>query len=739
MIEGSPYNNNMIVDEVTAEAVGQAIIDAKKDLVEEVHVDLVIYISDLKYGDWVRILDSYSGVDTTQRIKKITRSYNAQQGESVGIEIGMPFDNYEMLIKDLTKGDVDEEPEMSKQGGALRLTANDPPGNWIRHDPGQWYDTTGAFQKKSKGAVPFWTGADNPATGTYKKALIQISNAGSVTYKVGTQETTAGAAEGTTVSADALNTPLGEVILKGKSGSVGNYVVEDVYSSDDAGKSYIYRDVRPIVGSSSTGIGGSSPWEVSGSYSQLITARAIDMQGYEITNLADLKGSLNADFSLHGSNSTDDALVEFLQWDHSSEQIVVNRNIDLYDASTISPRLKFRVPLSEGYTGFYVDYHSVDGLLRFRDATAGTSVMTLSDAGKLNLWDDLWLVKGKEINFGSPNTAYIYQDAATNDLKFYDTVLGATKTLSELVSGVEGLWEIDGTETQLITADDIDMQAYGFIGISSLKPSHVSGTTIFDVNGNLRGYLGTTSYAFDADADINMGSSWKLKNLAAGAVNGDSIRYDEFHAHDIATTGTHGVGANTIEHTGHKGAASGYCGLDVDGYIPSVGILAPLTKGNLMVGSATVVTALGAGTNTHVLTVDSTEALGMKWAANVSGIWEVSGIYAQLIAAKAVDMQTNDIVKCSQISGQTTGTNGADKLIVDFRGDNNHQIYYTGTTDNRLGYKTYYAHAFAIQAATIAQIDQYGLIMQTGKYIKSSSGDLELRAPSGSKIKFVIG
>jgi len=175
VIEGTPYNNNMIVDETTATAVGQAIIDAKKDLIAEVHVDLIIYISDLRYGDWVRILDSYSGIDTTQRIKKITRSYNTQQGESVGIEIGMPFDNYEMLIKDLTKGDVDEEPEMTKQGGALRLTANNPPDDFIRHDQGEWYDTTGAFQTSGKGVCPFWTYADNPATGQYKKALIQIS------------------------------------------------------------------------------------------------------------------------------------------------------------------------------------------------------------------------------------------------------------------------------------------------------------------------------------------------------------------------------------------------------------------------------------------------------------------------------------------------------------------------------------------------------------------------------------
>ena len=280
VIEGAPYNNNMIVDETTATAVGEAIIAAKKDLVEEIHVDLIQYLSDLKYGDWVRIVDSYSFVDTTQRIKKITREYNNQQGESVSIEVGMPFDNYETLIKDLTKGDVDEEPEMTKQGGAFKITANDPPegSDWIRYDKGEWYDTTGTFQEKdAKGALPFWEYADNPATGTYKKALIQISNGGDVSYKVGTQETTAELAEATTVSADALNTPIGEVILKGKSGSVGAYVVEDVYSSDTAGKSYIHRDVRPIVGSSSTGYGDVSLWHSPGAVTKLVSPEPIEL------------------------------------------------------------------------------------------------------------------------------------------------------------------------------------------------------------------------------------------------------------------------------------------------------------------------------------------------------------------------------------------------------------------------------------------------------------------------------
>jgi hypothetical protein len=247
VIEGAPYNNNMIVDEATATTIGEAIIAAKKDLVEEIHVDLIQYLSDLKYGDWVRIVDAYSFVDTTQRIKKITRMYNAQQGESVSIEVGMPFDNYEMLIKDLTKGDVDAEPEMTKLGGAFTITANDPPSDYVRHDKGDWYDTTGTFQAKGKGVCPFWTYTDNPIEAhPYAKALVQIHNNRTVSYKVGTLCDSAAAAEGTTVTVDALNTPIGEVILKWKEDVGADHKVESVYSSDESHLSRRQTDSRII-------------------------------------------------------------------------------------------------------------------------------------------------------------------------------------------------------------------------------------------------------------------------------------------------------------------------------------------------------------------------------------------------------------------------------------------------------------------------------------------------------------
>lgn len=259
-IEGEPYHNNMIRDVATAQSVGQAIIDAKKDPIEQIQTELITYLSDLRYGDWIGIVDSYSNLNTTKRIKKIVKIYNYKSVDRMQIELGEKFDDYQNIIRDLTKGDVDAEPEMVKLGGSLSLTANNPPDDYIRHDPGMWYDTTGTVQERSKGVCTFWDGTNNPSSGNYKKALIQISNAGSVDEKLGTQYASKASAEAESISPDALNTPLGEVILKGKSGGAGSYIVEDVYSSD-SGYSYIYRDVRPIVGSSSAGFGGEG-WEL---------------------------------------------------------------------------------------------------------------------------------------------------------------------------------------------------------------------------------------------------------------------------------------------------------------------------------------------------------------------------------------------------------------------------------------------------------------------------------------------
>jgi hypothetical protein len=502
-IEGEPYHNNMVRDVATAQSVGQAIIDAKKDPIEELRIDLAMYINDLKYGDWVRIVDAHSNIDTTKRIKKIIRSYNINTSDSMAIELGEKFDDYQNIIRDLTKGDVDAEPEMVKLGGSLSLTANNPPDTYIRHDPGVWYDTTGVFQEKSKGVCTFWTYASNPATGTYKKALIQISNTGSVSYKVGTQYASKTDAQNESVAPDALNTPLGEVILKGKASGGGGYVVHPIYSSE-SGYSYIYRDARPIVGSSSTGFGGdvSNPMtenlaaggfkltglgagSASGDsvrYEQVLLlaggtmAGNIAMGGNDITGISDI--------TMNGTSST-------INMSYGS--IYNSDDITLYDASTNSPALGLITTDTESGTGFYMKVVSGKNL-RFFENYGDTYVAELDYDGYLTLSSGILV--GGNIDMGS------------GSYKIVDLAAGTTAGDSVRYEQLTG---IAGTNNTLFIIDQDNAAA----GVSSSLRFNRGST-----DGDAAIWWDETDdeFQFESDVGVTVGSI-KIAELRLGSSN----------------------------------------------------------------------------------------------------------------------------------------------------------------------------------------------------------------------------
>ena len=292
-IEGQPYRSNMISKESTATAIGDAIIAAKKDPITQLNIDPAYYISDIKYGDWVNIIDEHSNIDTVKRIKKIVYIYNVNQNDSMTVELGEQFNNYENIIADLTKGDVDAEKEMTLGGGSFRITPNTPPNTYVRIEKGSWYGTDGIFYIWDTDTSRVFWGGEPPYNATtvnnYFKALIQIKdNAASsadIEYKT---SLTSGAhtgynqstAEGESISPDTGYTPLGEVILKCDNVSGTVYDVE----ATDEGGSYIWRDVRPIIGSSATGF-GSDVWErdVTNNGSPMSTIGAINMLGKSIT------------------------------------------------------------------------------------------------------------------------------------------------------------------------------------------------------------------------------------------------------------------------------------------------------------------------------------------------------------------------------------------------------------------------------------------------------------------------
>ena len=72
--------------------------------------------------------------------------------------------------------------------------------------------------------------------------------------------------------------------------------------------------------------------------------------------------------------------------------------------------------------------------------------------------------------------------------------------------------------------------------------------------------------------------------------------------------------------------------------------IAPAAKGSIVVGSATNdAGVLAVGTNAHILVADSTETLGMKWAAPASGTTFV-GAYATKTAAQSIPNNTDTII-----------------------------------------------------------------------------------------------
>ena len=292
-IEGQPYRSNMISKESTATAIGDAIIAAKKDPITQLNIDPAYYISDIRYGDWVNIIDEHSNIDTVKRIKKIVYIYNINQNDSMQIELGDQFNNYENIINDLTKGDVDAEKEMTLGGGSFRITPNTPPSDYVRIEKGLWYGTDGVFYEWDHDTSRVFWGGEPPYNATtvdnYFKALIQIkdnaSSAADIEYKTSlTVGAHTGYDQGTAVaesiSPDTGYTPLGEIILKCK---VNDGTIYDVEATDEGG-SYIYRDVRPIIGSSATGF-GSEGWEMDGSNDVVPKSAvvSINMLGKSIT------------------------------------------------------------------------------------------------------------------------------------------------------------------------------------------------------------------------------------------------------------------------------------------------------------------------------------------------------------------------------------------------------------------------------------------------------------------------
>lgn len=177
--------------------------------------------------------------------------------------------------------------------------------------------------------------------------------------------------------------------------------------------------------------------------------------------------------------------------------------------------------------------------------------------------------------------------------------------------------------------------------------------------------VGTDTYVLTADSTQATGLKWAapptgtvdfVSNVATTTIlgrqtagSGNSEELTPTQARSVMGLGT----AATTAATDYATAAQG---TTADGAIQKS---VATTKGDLLAATAaSTVTRLGVGTDTHVLTADSTQATGMKWAAAAGGgsvatdtIWDTAGDLAvgtgANTAAKLVIGSTGDVLTVS--------------------------------------------------------------------------------------------
>ena len=132
--------------------------------------------------------------------------------------------------------------------------------------------------------------------------------------------------------------------------------------------------------------------------------------------------------------------------------------------------------------------------------------------------------------------------------------------------------------------------------------------------------------------------------------------------------------------------------------------IAPAAKGSIVVGSATNdAGVLAVGTNTHILVADSTETLGMKWAAPAAGgkVLQVVSMTTSSLTSIATSTYTD-----SGLTLAITPSSATSKVLV--IADCNTQASRAGTSLNayarivRTSTTIYDTHIFELEAAGVA-------------------------------------
>ncbi len=179
--------------------------------------------------------------------------------------------------------------------------------------------------------------------------------------------------------------------------------------------------------------------------------------------------------------------------------------------------------------------------------------------------------------------ALVISAKATNDnylrLDAYATDTGS-REIASMRGAIDPYFGLGGSqEAKFYNSGLIEIGAFTLGGKLTAGANEIEGSN-FDINGGTIDGVTITAPVLDGTV-TNTGAALVLPAHSSGSITM--------------------VGAATVD------------GIDI-----SAGLVALTTKGDLM-GYSTVPARLGIGTDTHVLTADSGEALGVKWAAAAGG------------------------------------------------------------------------------------------------------------------------
>lgn len=239
--------------------------------------------------------------------------------------------------------------------------------------------------------------------------------------------------------------------------------------------------------------------------------------------------------------------------------------------------------------------------------------------------------------------------AAGSRISFFTPGLGSTTQTQRMVIDSTGFVTFGGNNTAL---DPISMQtspqASATNALINLTNSAMSGAS---TSGT---YIGANPASASADFAIyQAGGATKFKVDKNGVITGDGSSLS-----NIPTSGISGTVSIANGGTGQTTAN------------PAFNALSPLTTKGDLLGFSTVNARLGVGTNGQVLTADSTQTLGVKWASSagsgtvtsvdmsVPSFLSVSGNPITSSGTLAVTLSGTALPVANGGTGLTGGTSG---------------------------------------------------------------------------------